>query len=146
VHNEAQHHTVSGCRALAGSHRYAMKICQVFVGLLAIVATGCAGIEANSPVSLRGEENSYKYDQVVLEKALKKAQTWSNIIYGKDCVVCAELLPDPSKSRFELHITSPGDLLFNTSATMEFRKSDGKVIDKSIYHSCKVHYKSENDA
>lgn len=109
--------------------------------LSCITLVSCASTNQESLMDLCNNHNYEKVDKQILEKALIKAQRWTNRVYGKSCVTCAEIYSVESKS-FTLHITSPGDLLINTSATMEFDKRTAKIINKSIYHSCHVHYKN----
>ena len=90
-------------------------------------------------MSLCSSEGVEKVNEETLNKALIKAQSWANKIYGKSCVTCAEIYNVESKS-FTLHVTSPGELLINTSATIEFESATAKVIEKSVYHSCHVHH------
>jgi hypothetical protein len=71
----------------------------------------------------------------VLRGALVKATAWSNKTYGDDCLVCAELYHDDG-DRFTIHITSPANLLLDTSAEMTFDKRSGDVLGAGIYHSC----------
>ena len=71
----------------------------------------------------------------LLTAALVAAQAYSNEAYGSDCFVCAQVLGDEA-GEFTLHITSPLDLLLNTSATITVRKSDAAVIERAKYHSC----------
>ncbi len=74
-------------------------------------------------------------DTALLTHALVEAQRYSDEFYGPDCYVCAELLPAEPRN-LSLHITSPFDLLLNTSAVITVRRSDGKVLRKGAYHSC----------
>ena len=76
-------------------------------------------------------------DGELLSSALRQSYRWSSYKYGDECITCAEIY-DVEKKSFTLHITSPGELLFNTSALLEFRKSDAKLLDSGVYHSCKV--------
>ncbi|MEO3692293.1 hypothetical protein [Roseateles paludis] len=66
--------------------------------------------------------------------ALKQAQQFANETYGADCHVCAEVID--SADTYRLHITSPIDTLINTSAGLDLRKADGRVIKRSVWHSC----------
>lgn len=92
-------------------------------------------------MSLCENQNSHNINQQVLNSALIKSKRWANTIYGKSCVTCAEIY-SVDEENFTLHITSPGDLLINTSATIEFENKTAKVLNKSIYHSCHVRYKN----
>ena len=93
------------------------------------------------PMSLCGNQNYQSINEQVLSSALIKAQNWANTTYGKSCVTCAEIYSVEEES-FTLHITSPGELLINTSATIEFENKTAKVLNKSVYHSCHVRYKN----
>ena len=79
-------------------------------------------------------------DAVAFSTALRQAQWYSDKVYGDDCFVCAEVI-DESETYF-LHITSPiGETPINTSAGISVRKSDGKVIERSVWHSCHARIK-----
>ena len=88
------------------------------------------------------DEKSRALDPALLESALVEAQRYSNEVYGSDCFVCAEVLTfDPS--RLWIHITSPvQDIPINTSASIWVRKSDGKVVERALGHSCHARVKS----
>jgi len=74
-------------------------------------------------------------DAVAFSAALRQAQQYSDKVYGEDCFVCAEVIDEPAT--YFLHITSPiDDTFMNTSAGITVRKSDGKVIERSVWHSC----------
>lgn len=79
-----------------------------------------------------------------LSAALQKAQRYSDKVYGEDCFVCAEVFDDVDS--YMLHITSPvEDMLINTSAAITVRKSDGAVINRSIWHSCHARIRPAED-
>jgi hypothetical protein len=69
---------------------------------------------------------------------LQQAQSYSDEIYGKDCLVCAQVLDQPEQ--YMLHITSPYEdgTAINTSAAITVRKSDGAVVAHAQWHSCYV--------
>lgn len=107
---------------------------------LYFILMSCTTASHKEPMSLCGNQNPQNISEQVLRSALIKAQHWSNVTYGKSCVTCAEIYSVDAES-FTLHITSPGDLLINTSATIELEKNTAKIINKSIYHSCHIRYK-----
>lgn len=114
---------------------------RLFCLLSCIALFSCAATNQESLMDLCNNRNYEKVDTKILKKALIKAQRWASSVYGKSCVTCAEIYSVESET-FTLHITSPGDLLINTSATMEFDNRTAKIINKSIYHSCHVYYKN----
>ena len=101
----------------------------------------CSTSSRKEPMNLCGNQNHQGINEQVLNSALIKANNWANSTYGKSCVTCAEIY-SVEKESFTLHITSPGDLLINTSATIEFENKTAKVLNKSVYHSCHVRYKN----
>lgn len=71
-----------------------------------------------------------------LQRALRRAQAFSNSRYGEDCLVCAELLAF-EQGQIHLHIRSPlPDPGIDTSATLKVRAVDGRVVESRLYHSC----------
>ncbi|ATC88751.1 hypothetical protein [Pseudoalteromonas arctica] len=78
-------------------------------------------------------------DKPLLDKSLAKVALYADKIYGKSCLVCAEVL-ELDKDRIELHITSPTnkDAILNTSATIAIALPSGKILEQKLYHSCKV--------
>jgi hypothetical protein len=112
---------------------------KVSLILSAVVLTSCAA-KPPQPMHLCNTETQTNIAPAILTKALTQAQSYSNEIYGSDCVVCAELFGDTPKA-FTVHITSPSspDMLLNTSATITVQKSDATVISRGQYHSCYVH-------
>lgn len=107
-----------------------------FVTFYSLAAAG-----AEKAMELCGTDKTELVSSEVLTKSLIKANSWATKIYGSTCVTCAEIYSVNGKT-FMLHITSPAgeEMLINTSATMEFNLKSGKVREKSIYHSCHVHY------
>lgn len=108
---------------------------------LCFTLMSCSIAIQKQPMSLCENQNRQSINEQVLNSALIKTQSWANATYGKSCVTCAEIY-SVEKESFTLHITSPGDLLINTSATIEFENETAKVLNKSIYHSCHVRYKN----
>jgi hypothetical protein len=90
-------------------------------------------------MKLCSESDASLIDGSVLDIALKEAAIFAKKAYGTRCVTCAQVYGLDGDT-FSLHITSPGDLLINTSATMTFRKATAVVLDSAIGHSCHVHY------
>ena len=90
-------------------------------------------------IELCANEKTSNIDNVVLVKALNRVSEYAIETYGDDCLVCAEVL-DVNTADIEFHITSPGNenAPFNTSATVVVEITSGKVLDKALYHSCKV--------
>jgi hypothetical protein len=84
-------------------------------------------------------DKEFDIDKALLKKSLAKAALYTEKTYGKSCLVCAEIL-EVSKDRIEFHITSPTnkDLILNTSATIAISLPSGKVLDNTLYHSCKL--------
>lgn len=115
--------------------KYILSIC--------VLLTSCASTYQKMPMKLCGEFNDSVVSKEILNKALIEANRWAAEKYGKSCVTCAEIDLVESNS-FSLHITSPApnDVLINTSASMEFDIKTAKVLDKSVSHSCYVHYKN----
>jgi len=98
---------------------------------------GCVNTPYKPEMSLCNKNDSPSIKRELLSSALRQAHRWSKLKYGEQCVTCAEIY-SVDENRFSLHITSPGELLINTSAVMEFQKSDAKLLDSGIYHSCHV--------
>lgn len=118
-----------------------MFLALTCVGLLASCAT--APVVSVAPMKLcADDERSKAIDPKFLQSALVEAQRYSESVYGTDCFVCAEVFVfDPSK--LWLHITSPvPDMFINTSASIWVRRSDGKVVERSLHHSCHARIKS----
>lgn len=106
--------------------------------IIAVVATGCASLPSTTepmPLCLRSVVTD-AIEASQLRSALVKAQAFSNQRYGEDCYVCAELQRF-EEGEIELHIRSPlPDSWVGTSATIRVRAADGKILDKTLYHSC----------
>ena len=90
-------------------------------------------------MQLCNENDALLIEGSVLSIALKEATIFAKEAYGKRCVTCAQVYGVDGDT-FSLHITSPGDLLINTSATMMFHKETAAVLESVIGHSCHVHY------
>ena len=90
-------------------------------------------------IELCANEKKLNVDNAVLVKTLSKVSEYAIETYGNDCLVCAEIL-DVNNDSIEFHITSPDNenALINTSATVVIEISGGNVLDKTLYHSCKV--------
>jgi hypothetical protein len=123
----------------------------VFAALALLAMTSCATRPAAPPKATALPSKAMKTcvegaapARVGLESfsvALQNAQRHSDKVYGEDCFVCAEVYDDTDT--YFLHITSPiEDMLINTSAGITVRKSDGKVMDQNIWHSCHARVKS----
>jgi hypothetical protein len=82
---------------------------------------------------------AFEIGKPLLEKSLAKAALYAESIYGKDCLVCAEIL-EVDKDRIEFHITNPTnkDVIFNTSATIVIALPSGHILENTLYHSCKL--------
>jgi hypothetical protein len=115
--------------------------------ILLLVGTSCA---SQPKVAARQMQTCVEgampagIEQPAFSAALQKAQRYSDKVYGEDCFVCAEVFDDVDE--YMLHITSPiEDMLINTSAAITVRKSDGAVINRSIWHSCHARLRPEAD-
>jgi hypothetical protein len=107
---------------------------------ISLLIVSCATAPAAVGMRLCYGTESSSINEEVLKIALIKAEEFALERYGKDCVTCAELYA-VGDDTFRVHITSPGDLLINTSATMEFDASTATVINSGVSHSCYVKYK-----
>ncbi len=109
-------------------------------GCLVLCAVLVAGCVTSKPMELCDPNAKPDIPQIVMKKALSGAQAYSDHVYGRDCVVCAEVFAE-TPATFKLHITSPSspDMLLNTSAEVTVNSSDGSVISSGRYHSCYVH-------
>jgi hypothetical protein len=90
-------------------------------------------------IELCAHDKKFDIDKALLQKSLAKAGLYAEKTYGKNCLVCAEIL-EVDKGRIEFHITSPTNqgLILNTSATIAIALPSGKILDNTLYHSCKV--------
>jgi hypothetical protein len=113
------------------------KLISIFI---TVIVTACATPTTPDAMRLCRGQSASAIDDDVLKKALVKAEQFSINKYGKDCVTCAELYA-VKRDTFSIHITSPGDLMINTSASMEFDAATAAVISSGVSHSCYVKYK-----
>jgi hypothetical protein len=115
----------------------------VLAVIAAAVVSGCTSSKGPEPMPLCSDyrpDGSGVEDLPASRKqmrvALARAQEYSDLIYGSDCDVCAEVLRS-EKGRINLHITSPRrDTDIATSARIEVQARDGKVLYKTQEHSC----------
>lgn len=114
---------------------------RLFLVLITIGSASCASFHQEKAMSLCNMENTERVSENNLKEALIKTQDWADKIYGESCITCAEIYSVENNS-FTLHITSPEDLLINTSATIEFDRMTTAIIEKSIHHSCRMRYKN----
>ena len=123
-----------------GAMKFVVLSCVTWASLVASCATP---LPAPMPIcdDRRFDE---PVDEGILERALSKAAQWSNKEYGETCAVCAELYDDDSTT-FTLHITSPVKNLINTSATMQFSRTNARTPTAGKYHSCHAWYVKDKD-
>ena len=105
-----------------------------------VLSTSVVGCATPKPMDLCDPDARPTIPHAILTRALSGAQAYSDQIYGRDCVVCAEVFAQTPNS-FMLHITSPSfpDMVLNTSAEVTVNSSDGSIISRGQAHSCYVH-------
>ncbi len=113
----------------------------------ALILVACAATPPTTPREIKtcvDGATPADVGALAFSDALRLAQAYSDEVYGADCVVCAEVIDRPDE--YMLHITSPGeDMLINTSAAITIRKVDGKVLNRSVWHSCHVHTRNTDN-
>jgi hypothetical protein len=118
--------------------RYMPKGTMRRIQLLALISI-CLFCNFAKAIELCVNEIELDIDKPLLDKSLDKVAVYADEIYGKSCLVCAEVL-ELDKDRIEFHITSPTNknVTLNTSATIAIALPSGKILDKKLYHSCKI--------
>jgi hypothetical protein len=104
-----------------------------------VLVSGCASNRAAPMEPCGGRDFAQEIRPDILRAALVRAARWSDEVYGSDCVVCAEFYDDDEHS-FTFHVTSPASegMILNTSATLTFNRSSGRLLRTALYHSCHV--------